>query len=63
MKIRLKTKEEIKEAYEKEPVKNKIDLKEEIKIDCIDRVPNELFLVLSETLAFIEETNNKEVKK
>lgn len=59
MKIRLKSKKEIKKAYERKPVENNIDLKEEIELETIDEVPKELFMILSETLAFIEKVNKK----
>lgn len=59
MKIRLKPRKEIKEAYERKPVESNIDLKEEIELETIDEVPKELFMILSETLAFIEKVNKK----
>lgn len=59
MKIRLKSKKEIKEAYERKSVESNIDLKEEIELETIDEVPKELFMILSETLAFIEKVNKK----
>ncbi len=63
MKIRLVSKKHIKKAYEKKDIKNKIDLKEELGIENIERVPKELFQILGETLSFIENVNNMEGKK
>lgn len=63
MKIRLVSKKHIKNAYKKKPIDNKIDLKEELSIENIEKVPKELFLILGETLSFIENVNNMEGEK
>jgi hypothetical protein len=63
MKIRLVSKKQVKNAYEKKKNKSKIDLKEELAIENIEKVPKELFQILGETLSFIENVNNMEGKK
>ncbi|MSS43500.1 hypothetical protein FYJ27_07125 [Anaerosalibacter bizertensis] len=54
MKLRLVPKSQIKKAYEREYRENKLDIKDRLETDSIDKVPEELFLILSETLNFIE---------
>lgn len=63
MKIRLVSKKHVKNAYEKRDIENKIDIKEELGIGNIERVPKELFQILGETLSFIENINNMEEDK
>lgn len=63
MKIRLVSKKQVKNAYEKKKHKNKIDLKEELAIENIEKLPKELFQILGETLSFIENVNNMEGEK
>lgn len=63
MKIRLVSKKYIKNAYEKKKVESKIDLKEELGIENIEKIPKELFQILGETLSFIEKVNNMEGEK
>lgn len=63
MKIRLVSKKQVKNAYEKKKNKSKIDLKEELAIENIEKVPKELFQILGETLSFIENVNNMEGEK
>ena len=63
MKIRLVSKKQIKNAYEKKKYENKVDIKEELGMENIEKVPKELFQVLGETLSFIEDVNNMEEDK
>lgn len=63
MKIRLVSKKQLKKAYEKKKVENKIDIKEELAIENIEKVPKELFQILGETLSFIENVNKMEGDK
>ena len=63
MKIRLVSKKHIKNAYEKKKNENKIDIKEELGIENIEKIPKELFLILGETLSFIDDINNIEGDK
>ena len=63
MRIRLVSQKHIKKAYEKKEVTNKLDIKEELGIENIERVPKELFQILGETLSFIESINNMEEDK
>lgn len=60
MKIRLISKKQLKKAYEKKKVANKIDVKEELGMKDLERIPKELFQILGETLSFIEKVNKKE---
>ncbi|MBW4828459.1 MAG: hypothetical protein KZY61_10840 [Clostridiaceae bacterium] len=60
MKLRLVPKSQIKKAYEREYKENKLDIKDGLELDSIDRVPEELFLILSETLSFIEKVDKGE---
>ena len=60
MKLRIVPKNQVKRAYEKPQNKNKFDLKDEININAIDKVPQELFLIISETLKFIEKVNEED---
>ncbi|MCF6463107.1 hypothetical protein [Clostridium sp. Cult1] len=63
MKIRLISKKQLKKAYEKKKIENKIDIKEEFAIENIEKVPKELFQILGETLSFIENVNKMEGEK
>ena len=63
MKIRLISKKQLKKAYEKKKIENKIDIKEELAIENIEKVPRELFQILGETLSFIENVNKMEGEK
>jgi hypothetical protein len=63
MKIRLISKKQLKKAYEKKKIENKIDIKEELAIENIEKVPKELFQILGETLSFIENVNKMEGEK
>ena len=60
MKLRIVPKSQVKRAYEKPHNKNKFDLKDEININAIDKVPQELFLIISETINFIEKVNDED---
>lgn len=60
VKLRLVPKSQIKKAYEREYRENKLDIKDGLELDSIDRVPEELFLILSETLSFIEKVDKGE---
>ncbi|HHV25903.1 hypothetical protein L0P54_03255 [Anaerosalibacter bizertensis] len=60
MKLRLVPKSQIKKAYEREYRENKLDIKDRLETDSIDKVPEELFLILSETLNFIEKVDKGE---
>ena len=63
MKVRLVSKKHVKRAYEKKDIENKIDIKKELGMENIERVPKELFQILGETLSFIENVNNIEGEK
>jgi type III secretion system FlhB-like substrate exporter len=63
MKVRLVSKKHVKKAYEKKSNEHKMDLKEELGIGDIEKVPKELFQILGETLSFIESVNNMEGDK
>lgn len=63
MKVRLVSKQDIKNAYEKKKISNQVDLKEEEITEKVEKVPKELFQILGEALLFIENINNMEGKK
>ncbi|NLJ98607.1 MAG: hypothetical protein GX320_04975 [Tissierellia bacterium] len=63
MKIRLVSKQDIKNAYEKKQIDSKIDLNKSLDMEKLEKVPNELFQILGETLSFIENINNMEGNK
>ncbi len=65
MRIRLVSqKHNKKKPMKKKEVTNKLDIKEELGIENIERVPKELFQILGgETLSFIESINNMEEDK
>ena len=63
MKVRLVSKKHVKRAYEKKDIENKIDIKKELGMENIERVPKELFQILGETLSFIKNVNNIEGEK
>ena len=63
MKIRLIPQKYIKNAYKKKTLSNKVDIKEELNMENIEKVPKELFQILGETLTFIDSINNMEGKK
>jgi len=60
MRYRLVPKNEVKKAYEKEYKKSKLDVKDSREINNIDKVPEELFLILSKTLSFVEQVDKGE---
>ena len=60
MKIRLASKKQIKEAYQRKKIQNKIKVQEELGLENIEKVPKELFQIIGETLSFIENINNME---
>lgn len=60
MKVRLVSKKQIKKAYEKKHISSDLDLKKELGIDNVEKVPKELFQILGETLSFIDNVNNME---
>lgn len=63
MKIRLVTKKQLKKAYEEKKIENKIDVREELAMKNIEKVPKELFQILGESLSFIENVNKMEGEK
>ncbi|MCF6460139.1 hypothetical protein [Clostridium sp. Cult3] len=63
MKIRLVPQKYIKEAYEKKKQEGNSQLKKELGIENVEKVPKELFQILGETLSFIENVNNMEGEK
>ncbi|NLV76550.1 MAG: hypothetical protein GX023_06155 [Tissierellia bacterium] len=63
MKIRLVPRKQIKKAYEKKKQEGNTQLKKELGIENMEKVPKELFQILGETLSFIENVNNMEGKK
>ncbi|NLW23140.1 MAG: hypothetical protein GXY88_07825 [Tissierellia bacterium] len=60
MRKRLVSSKYIKSAYEKKKVANKLDLREGLDIENIERIPEELFQIIGETLSFIECIDNME---
>lgn len=63
MKIRLVPRKYIKKAYEKKNQEGNVELKKDLGIKNIDKIPKELFQILGETLSFVEDINNMEVDK
>ena len=68
MKIRIVSKKQLKKAYSKKPIENKIDLKEkilkeELGMENIENLPKEMFSILGETLSFIDNVNKMEGEK
>lgn len=63
MKIRLVPRKYVKRAYEKKKQEGNVDLKKELGIENVDKIPEELFQILGETLSFVEDINNMEVDK
>jgi type III secretion system FlhB-like substrate exporter len=60
MKIRLVSQKQVKKAYTRKSLPSAMDLKENLTMDNLDKLPKELFQILGETLSFIEYVNNKE---
>ncbi|SCL88717.1 hypothetical protein [Sporanaerobacter sp. PP17-6a] len=60
MKLRIVQKKQIKRAYEKKKISEEIISREGRKKDVIDKVPDEMFLILKETLSFVEKINIEE---
>ncbi|MBE6082359.1 MAG: hypothetical protein E7205_06700 [Tissierellaceae bacterium] len=60
MKLRIVQKKQIKRAYEKKKISEEIIFREDRKKDVIDKVPDEMFLILKETLSFVEKINVEE---
>lgn len=60
MKLRIVQKKQIKRAYEKKKISEEIIFREDRKKDVIDKVPDEMFLILKETLSFVEKINIEE---
>lgn len=60
MKLRIVQKKQIKRAYEKKKISEEIISREDRKKDVIDKVPDEMFLILKETLSFVEKINVEE---
>lgn len=63
MKIRLVSEEQIKKAYKKGNIQSNMDLKENLGVENTERIPEELFKILGETLSFIDKINKKEEDK
>lgn len=63
MKIRLVPRKHIKKAYEKKKQEGNSQLKKELGIENVEKVPKELFQILGETLSFIEKVNKMEGEK
>lgn len=63
MKIRFISKKQIKKAYKENNLQSNIDLKEELKLEDMEEVPEELFQILGETLSYIAEINKDEEEK
>ncbi|NLW39587.1 MAG: hypothetical protein GXY96_01470 [Tissierellia bacterium] len=61
--IRLIPKKQLKRAYENRNVEHKMDIKEELALENMEKVPKELFEILGETLSFIEKVNKMEGEK
>lgn len=63
MKIRLISNEDVQNAYQKKQIDNKLDLNKNLDMENLEKIPEELFQILGETLSFIENTNNMEGKE
>lgn len=68
MKIRLVSQKQLKKAYSKNKIVNKMDLneemiKDELAINNVEKLPKEMFLILGETLSFIDKVNKIEGDK
>ncbi len=63
MKIRLVPRKYVKKAYEKKKQEGNVELKKELGIQNVEKIPKELFQILGETLSFIENVNNMEGDK
>jgi len=53
----------VKKAYEKKKQEGNVELKKELGIQNVEKIPKELFQILGETLSFIENVNNMEGDK
>lgn len=60
MKIRIITKEQVRKAYGKKKKENTLDIRERLKIEDINNVPQELYNIIEETLSFIRYINTRE---
>jgi hypothetical protein len=60
VKLRIVQKKQIKRAYEKKKISEEIIFREDRKKDVIDKVPDEMFLILKETLSSVEKINVEE---
>jgi len=60
MKIRIITKEQVRKAYGKKKKENTLDIRESLKIEDINNVPQELYNIIEETLSFIRYINTRE---
>jgi type III secretion system FlhB-like substrate exporter len=59
MKLRIVPRKEVQKAYKRDFIDRNFDIKEEKVLDDIDKVPKELFSILSEVLTFIEKIDRE----
>ena len=59
MKSRIVPRKEVQKAYKRDFIDRSFDIKEEKILDDIDKVPKELFSILSEVLTFIEKIDRE----
>ena len=60
MKLRIVPRKEVQKAYKRDFIDRNFDIKEEKVLDDIDKVPKELFSILSEVLTFVEKIDREE---
>lgn len=60
MKLRIVQRKEVQKAYKREFIDSSFDLKEGKVLDDIDKVPKELFSILSEVLTFVEKIDRED---
>jgi len=59
MKLRIVPRKEVQKAYKRDFIDRNFDIKEEKVLDDIDKVPKELFSILSEVLTFVEKIDRE----
>ena len=60
MKLRIVPRKEVQKAYKRDFIDRNFDINEEKVLDDIDKVPKELFSILSEVLTFVEKIDREE---
>ena len=59
MKLRIVPRKEVQKAYKRDFIDRNFDINEEKVLDDIDKVPKELFSILSEVLTFVEKIDRE----